>query len=162
VDGPPLFQETQSFRQNPWAVFAIVAALVACVAVLATLASEGPPLHPAGWLGLAVGGLVVLLLVVGGLETEVRSDGLYVRFLPLPRRHRFGWHEIVAAQARTYRPIREYGGWGIRFSPRGRAYNVHGDRGVQLELADGRRLLIGSQRADALAAAIAAARSEAR
>ena len=34
------------------------------------------------------------------------------------------------------------------------AYNVRGDRGALLTLADGRTVLIGSQRADELAAAI--------
>lgn len=158
MDGPALFRETQSFRRNPWAMFAVAAALVACAVVLATSVVGGPPLPAIGWLGLSAGGLVALLLLSAGLDTEVRDDGLYVRFRPLTRRQRIGWQEIVRAEARRYRPLREYGGWGIRWSPRGKAWNVHGDRGVQLELADGRRLLIGSQKADELAAAIAAAR----
>jgi hypothetical protein len=35
------------------------------------------------------------------------------------------------------------------------AYNVRGDQGVELTLRDGRRVLIGTQRATELAAAIA-------
>ncbi len=51
-----------------------------------------------------------------------------------------------------YSPITEYGGWGIRWSPhRGWAYNVGGSKGVQLGRANGKRILIGSQRADELA-----------
>ena len=46
------------------------------------------------------------------------------------------------------------GGWGFRWGSSGRAYNLRGNRGVQLTLADGGRLLLGSQRADELAAAI--------
>jgi hypothetical protein len=42
------------------------------------------------------------------------------------------------------------------------AYNVRGDRGVQLVLRDGRRVLIGSQRADELAKAIAEAKAVGR
>ena len=37
---------------------------------------------------------------------------------------------------------------------RGKAYNVSGNEGVQLELTNGKRILIGSQRADELADAI--------
>ena len=59
-------------------------------------------------------------------------------------------------EVRTYRPIREYGGYGIRYSSKGKAYNVSGDRGVQIELLNGERLLIGSQRADELWRAIQA------
>ena len=56
--------------------------------------------------------------------------------------------------ARVYRPIREYGGWGIRYGKNGKAYNISGDRGVQLELQNSKPLLIGSQRADELAQTI--------
>lgn len=158
MDGPALFRETQRFHANPWAKFSIAAVLVASGTVSFALRGSDELSNPFGLLGLGLAAAVVLLLVLGGLETEVRGDGLYVRFLPLRRKHRFGWPEIVSAGARSYRPIREYGGWGIRWSTRGKAYNVYGDRGVQLVLADGRRLLIGSQRADELAAAIASAR----
>jgi hypothetical protein len=54
----------------------------------------------------------------------------------------------------TYRPIRDYGGWGIRYGRGGKAYNVSGNRGVMLELSDGQKLLIGSQRPEELANAI--------
>ena len=53
---------------------------------------------------------------------------------------------------RQYRPILDYGGWGIRWGPgKGWAYNVSGNRGVQLELLDGKQLLIGSQNPEKLA-----------
>ena len=60
-------------------------------------------------------------------------------------------------------PILEYGGWGIRYSPFGKgwAYNVRGNQGVQLELANGQRILVGSQRADELARAIGQAKGRA-
>jgi hypothetical protein len=55
----------------------------------------------------------------------------------------------------VYRPFADYGGWGIRTGRDGeRALNARGNRGVRLELTDGTRLLIGSQRPEALAIAI--------
>jgi hypothetical protein len=44
---------------------------------------------------------------------------------------------------------------------KGWAYNVRGNRGVQLELANGKRILIGSQRAEELAGAIGEAKGQA-
>jgi hypothetical protein len=55
----------------------------------------------------------------------------------------------------------EYGGWGVRCGRGGSVFNVSGNRGVQLEFTDGRRLLIGSQQADELAASINELRSRA-
>ena len=54
-------------------------------------------------------------------------------------------HRHPAVQRRQYRPIIDYGGWGIRTGRDGeRVLNARGNRGVRLELADGSRLLIGS------------------
>lgn len=105
------------------------------------------------WLGFGIAfpaGLALARLV-----TEVQEDALYVRYAPFhlaPRR--FPLSDIRGVEVRTYRPLAEYGGWGIRYGLRGKAYSVRGDRGVELELAGGRRLLIGSQQPEALARAL--------
>ncbi len=91
------------------------------------------------------------------LVTEVRPGEVRIRFWPFARR-RIPANEIVFYEARTYSPIREYGGWGVRYGfGRGMAYSMSGNRGVQLELTDGKRVLIGSQRPEELAAALGAA-----
>lgn len=103
---------------------------------------------------LAGVGIPILFLTME-LVTEVRTDGLYVRMIPFHLNYkRFTWGEIREYKAREYDPIREYGGWGIRMGRNGRAYNMSGNRGVQLVLTDGKRLLVGSQRAEELAAAM--------
>ena len=107
------------------------------------------PLAVIAALVIAIGGLLAALR----LDIEVGGDVLHVRMRPFVRRT-LSLDEIASFEARSYRPICEYGGWGIRWGPSGRAYNLRGNRGVQLTLADGGRLLLGSQRADELAAAI--------
>lgn len=109
---------------------------------------------------LVDGGLVALF-VAAHLRTEVRADGLYIRFFPFHLRfRRLPLADVAQVEAVTYRPIPDYGGWGIRFSwwspggGKGRAYNVTGNRGVRLTYHTGRHLLIGSQMPDQLAAAI--------
>ncbi|MDI6783925.1 MAG: DUF6141 family protein, partial [bacterium] len=89
------------------------------------------------------------------LTTEVHEDGIYIRFEPFVRK-KILFSEMKQYTARTYRPIREYGGWGIRYGWKGTAYNVSGNRGVQLELNNGKRILIGSQRPEELVRAIKA------
>ena len=101
--------------------------------------------------------LVMMLFLVLGLKlvTEVRPDGLYVRFVPLHRRCRHIPFDsnLLAVHSITY-SIVDYGGWGIRWVPNGKAYNVRGNQGVRLDFANGRHLMIGSQRPGELAAAI--------
>jgi len=66
---------------------------------------------------------------------------------------------IVRYRVVQYRPILDYGGWGIRAGRDGeRVLNARGDRGVRLELADGSSLLIGSQRPEELAETLERAR----
>ena len=58
----------------------------------------------------------------------------------------FPFDEIESFKEREYRPIREYGGWGIRYGLSGKAYNVYGNKGLQLVLNNKKKILIGSQK----------------
>jgi hypothetical protein len=157
-----IFCEVQRFRQV-W-----VLGVVVLLAGLAWYAAVGQLVgHPLGSKSMPVPALVILWVLAGillpaffwasRLITEVRADGLYVRFVPFHWSfQRIPFVEIRKCEARRYRPLLEYGGWGIRYGPGGKAYNVHGNQGVQLELSNGKRLLIGSQRADELSRAIQA------
>ena len=113
-----------------------------------------------GSLMLAISAGLMFLGLRGKLVTEVQESLLFVQHYPLSRLRGIAYSSISECYARTYRPIREYGGWGVRFgfSGRGGAYNVSGNRGVQLVFTHEKPLLIGSQRADELAQAIMAAR----
>jgi hypothetical protein len=46
----------------------------------------------------------------------------------------------------------EYGGWGIRYSWNGIAYNTKGNMGLQIVMNTGKRILIGTQKPEELAA----------
>jgi hypothetical protein len=61
------------------------------------------------------------------------------------------WNEVQQCYIREYSPIFEYGGWGWRYSfSNGRAYNVSGKIGLQIVLKNGKRILIGTQKANKL------------
>ena len=80
------------------------------------------------------------------LDTQVLSDGIFLRFRYLHIKWiLLPFSEISKAESITYNPLRDYGGWGIRYGPKGKAYNVHGNNGVLLTLIDGKKILIGSQ-----------------
>jgi len=89
------------------------------------------------------------------LVTEVRDNGLFVCFVWLWPERTIPWDQIRSVETRSYRPVRDFGGWGVRWATRGIVYHARGKRGVRLALASGERVLIGSQRPDDLARAIA-------
>ena len=108
-------------------------------------------------IAMAIPIAVTILFFILKMETEVRTDAIYVRFYPMHIRFRkFTGQDLSEHYSRTYKPIREYGGWGIRcsFTGKGKAYNVSGNKGVQLVFSNGKKLLIGSQQPDDLVAAI--------
>ena len=101
------------------------------------------------WLIFGLGFPILFFYVK--LETEVRYDGIQIRFFPfLLRTKKVAFTELSSCEARTYRPLLEYGGWGVRLGAKGWAYNASGREGVELQLRDGRMLLIGSQRSHEL------------
>lgn len=162
------FEERQRFRQ-PWLWAIVLLAVLPALGVFGygafrQLVQHQPfGNHPVpdarlAWTGAIVVGLNLLLLwLLYRMELDVRvePDALHVRFWPFIRR-RLPYPDIRSAEARAYSPLGEYGGWGIRYGRAGKAYNVSGSQGVQLALRSGERLLLGSQRADELAAAIRA------
>lgn len=111
--------------------------------------------------GLAIFDAVMLLLFVFlwrlQLITRVYRGFVEIRLWPFANRSITG-EQISHIEVRTYRPLIEYGGWGVRIGGAGdRAYTMSGDRGVQLSLRDGQSVLIGSQRPEELASALSSA-----
>lgn len=141
-----LFHERQRFTQ--WWIYLVGGILPLVGVTMMYLLAQGPP-----WL-IALVMVPTLLLLTLRLDVEVTPLELRVRFFPLLRKQ-WTLDQISSCEARTYRPVAEYGGWGIRYGfGHGWAYNVKGNRGVQLVLTDGTKVLIGSQRPEELEAAI--------
>ena len=156
-----LYREVQRFRQPLIWIFLISIALFSIYGMVQQLIL-GKPFgnNPAPDVVL-----IIIVIIVGlgfpvffyvmNLTIEVRTDGLYIRFFPLHVSFRkVEFTNIARYEVRTYRPIRDYGGWGIRWGRKGKAYNVSGNRGLQFELSDGKRLLLGSQKPEELAKAL--------
>ena len=157
-----LFREVQHFRQI-WLWLLLLAISGVCIYAMIVQLILGEPFgsNPAPDVVLII---IVVIFGLGfpilfyniRLTTEVRDDGLYYRFLPFHCSvQKIRLDDIKSCEVRTYSPLKEYGGWGIRYGAKGKAYNVKGNRGVQLELTDGELILMGSQRPEELAGALA-------
>ncbi len=96
-------------------------------------------------------GLVLLVTVLFAflrLDTAIRQDGIYYRFLPFQWKYKkISWDRVSRVFVRRYSPIAEYGGWGLRigFFGKGQAFNVAGDQGIQLVYDNGKKFLLGTQ-----------------
>ncbi|VXC14281.1 MULTISPECIES: hypothetical protein [Chryseobacterium] len=97
--------------------------------------------------------LVIILFLVIRLETKIDGQGISVRFFPFQITFRYyPWRNIKKAYVRKYSPLTEYGGWGMRqgLFGKGKAYNVKGNKGLQIILNDEKKVLIGTQKQNEL------------
>lgn len=94
---------------------------------------------------------------IARLEVRVGEDAVTIDYVPFMRR-KIAYYTIRAVRPMAYRPVAEFGGWGLRMWLRRTrvAYSVSGDQGVELVLRDERTVVIGSQRPERLADAITA------
>ena len=148
-ENSPAFDEVQ--WSPVWAMalvgFAALLALAACIMAFWRERSVVLLLPPV---------LVLLTFNVLRVRTQVNARFLTVTFgalFPLYRK-RIRMAEITSAQAVIYDPIGEYGGWGIRGYSGDQCLNARGNEGVRLTLSSGDKLLVGSQKAEALVHAL--------
>ena len=156
-----MFSERQRFRQ--WWLWSLILiapgisvwAVIQQVVIGFPFGDNPVPDYLLMTLLIVVGGGLPLFMYTAGLDTEVGDSGLSVRFRPFHFRPlHFYFCSIATAERQTYSPLKDYGGWGIRYGGNGKAYNVSGNKGVLLQFKDGRTLLIGSQRDEELSLAI--------
>jgi hypothetical protein len=125
-------------------------------------ASDGELAFSAALVTVLMAGILVLFILMR-LQVEVRIDGVHFRFLPVMLRWRvISKAEIEHFEIGKYKPIAQYGGWGIRlgFPKNGRAYNVAGNIGMKLFLKNKKIILLGTQRSQALSYAMEKLMSE--
>lgn len=151
------YSEVQQFRQ-PW-IWVLIGGIAGIAwysfirqVILGDPFGSNPASDAAVVIILVIFGIIFpVWFLVMKLEIEVTSTSLWFRLFPLHLKWReipFG--TIAGVMAIIYSPLREYGGWGIRFGRKGMAYNVSGDRGVQVTLTSGKSFLLGSRRAEEL------------
>ena len=136
-------------ERTPWAGFVRAllwtVVVVICYPLLAGWDHDLPV--PLRW--PIAGGVVALAAlleyVVGGLTVRVRESSLLIHLGSVPVfRTTIPFQEIRATESVVYRPLLEFGGWGMRGRRGRRAWTARGDQAVRIELADGREVLIGS------------------
>ena len=150
------FRETQRLGQHRLIGVLVVAEPVFMGLIFLALALTVARSAWATLLAVWVGTGVVLPLLITRLRmtTVVARGTLVVRWIPVYVK-RVPLADVQTAEPIRYDPIRDAGGWGVKRSRKhGLVLNVYGYHGVRLTYAGGRRLLVGSQRADELAAAI--------
>lgn len=145
------YKETQRFTQLYIWLPLIFSFIMVTTVTLVTLSKKE---NPQNMDYFSLGGpLIVLLtgylLYLCKLEVEITPQFVRVKLFPFTKWKEYSWKSIQSAYVRTYKPLSEYGGWGIKGSRTNRAYNISGNKGLQLVFTD-KKVLIGSNQTDKL------------
>lgn len=95
--------------------------------------------------------LVYWRLMMVKLVTEVRPGQLRVKMSGLWRSRKIPLNDITSAAVVRFDPVRDWGGYGIRVSGRGRAFLSGGTEGVEVRTRTRGLFLVSSGRAAELA-----------
>ena len=123
------FREVQRFSQ--WWLWMLL------IGVSVLLLMEGNIVGP-----LLVVGLSIFFLLIR-LKTEIDEEGIRADFFPFPNKE-FSWKEVKNARVVNYGFA---GGWGVRYwAPYGTIYSTRGSKGLAIELQNGEKFCLGTQR----------------
>jgi hypothetical protein len=113
--------------------------------------------HPFGknpapdWVLLLLGLIpfsLLMLLYFLDFSFQLNEEGVNYQFYPFHLSPRLiKWEDIAGIYVRKYKAVKEYGGWGIRTLSfkKNIAYNISGNYGLQIELKNGKKILLGTQ-----------------
>jgi hypothetical protein len=150
-----IFKEEQRFTQT-WLILLLGISLITPIILITKEYLEENSKMTTNEFVLTIVGISVSvsLIFIFKLTTRIDEKGIHYRFFPFHLSLRtISWSEITTSKVRTYDPIGEYGGWGLKGGAfwnkgKGKAINISGDIGIQLELKSGKKLLIGTQKKD--------------
>ncbi len=154
-----VFKEEQKFTQTWLIVLLVISVIVPVIIITKELIDKKMSL-------IEYLSLVLLMIIATGLififqlKTRIDEIGIHYQFFPFNIKMKtIPWSHISKVYVRKYDAISEYGGWGFKQGAlwrrkNGNALNVKGDIGIQLELKNEKKLLIGTQKKSQVESAI--------
>ena len=143
-----LFQEQQKFNQWwLWLLLATVALVpfYAFLQIFTTSDDIGEKLlnNKSILIPFAVFMVVIGFFLITKLKTEIDQEELRLKFFPFTKKT-VKWSEVKSANVIQYGFV---GGWGIRlYTQYGTVYNTRGNKGLAIELKNGDKFLLGTQK----------------
>ena len=147
------FKEVQKFSQWwLWLILTLVGIMPVYGIYKQLLLGEPFGSKPMSDSGIIVFAIVVFLVLglflIVRLKTTIDAVGIHMRYFPFFKKN-VQWHEVKKVEVVNYGFV---GGWGIRlWTSYGTVYNMRGNKGLAIELINGDKFLIGTQKEAELA-----------
>jgi hypothetical protein len=127
--------------QNPFYITLLTILLPFVLIIAAIFSWSSQP-----WASLILAGVGALLIIPnGGQRVIVKRDTVIIRWGIFGFRVlKLKMEEITAVELHEFSPLKDFGGYGIRFNREMKAYYMRGSLGVKLDTVNGKKYLIGS------------------
>lgn len=118
----PQYSEKSGF---PSWIFWLIALLPASIFLYQRFIAK--TMEPFDWVGLIIAVVVGLFLFIIKLTVVIRAEGIEYKFPPFHNKYkRIAWEEIASVELMRINPLKEFGGWGLRYGKLGTAYTTRG------------------------------------
>lgn len=99
-------------------------------------------------IGFSIYVLVIVFFMLLKLKTKIDSEGVSIQFYPFHSKFvTYKWEDIEYIDVRNYRPLRDFGGWGVRYGKnKSKAFSTRGNVAIYMSFKTGGPRLIGTQK----------------
>lgn len=80
------------------------------------------------------------------LETRIDDIGIHYKYFPFINWKLIEKSKIRQATVKSFSPLTDHGGWGIKGNRTTKAYTILGDTGLSVDLGEKKLILIGTQK----------------
>jgi hypothetical protein len=151
------FSEKQTFKKG-WMLLLILFSLGIAIAPWVVYFLQIETDIKGAIIGSTMAVLLTMLFLSFSLRTRIDASGIHYQYKPFhgSERH-IDWSNVTHVEVKEFSPFREYGGWGLKirgFDMNDLLLNVSGKIGIYIQTCDGRKIMLGTQKADEANAAL--------
>ncbi len=149
MENSNIYKERQKFKQK-WISISlnIICFISIVISILIYINTKGT-LTLIALVPLISAGVLYFLFKKMELVLIIDDKKINYRFYPIHGKNKeIRKSDIQEIRVDTYDPISDYGGWGIRFGSKGKAYTVSGNYGIKIKLSNNKNILIGTNNPD--------------
>lgn len=144
-----IFKEEQTYR-GTWVMYFVLMLEIPTLVLVTVLVVTDDSGSKEGIYGLIatfiIMAIVLTFLFNLKLKTRIDEAGIHYTYFPLIKWRTITKSQIKSAEVIMFNPLADHGGWGIKGNKTTKAYTVIGDAGLSIDLAEKKKIVIGTQK----------------
>ncbi|MDX5338767.1 MAG: hypothetical protein LPK25_07060 [Cyclobacteriaceae bacterium] len=144
-----IFKELQTYR-GTWVMYLILMLELPTVILVSVLLwnEEGEVQEKIIAMALIISIMILAFSFLMSIQLKTRIDekGIHFRYFPFTSWKTISRNQINSLEVVSFNPLMDHGGWGIKGNRKTKAYTIIGDFGLEIDLGEEKKILIGTQK----------------